>query len=394
MSLTAEQKAQREGKLTSSRIAILMMGVAADIDRLYREMIGESPEENLDHIWPVQLGAATEKLNLDWYERKNGVILAHRGRVVTHPDWPWAAATLDGWDDKLKCPVECKHVGGYEPMEIIIDRYQPQLQWQMWCTGASKCALSVITGAREPIVDYIDAAPDYQTIMIDRAEHFMMCVDLRNPPVDIAPVTPPAAERIVDMTGNNAWAASAANFLATEEAAKLPKRKGLSGWMARRKEEKNYMKFLAFNEMLPIDKGMRAEFDKKTALSVLWRKRDMIYGLVGGKCKVCGTVQFPRSQVCVNPNCHAIDSQEPYAMAGLEASVMSFTADSLTYSPDPPAYYGMITFPEGGRFMADFTDSDKEQVKVGAKMRMTFRIRDNDTMRGGFKRYFWKAAPV
>jgi len=183
-------------------------------------------------------------------------------------------------------------------------------------------------------------------------------------------------------------------FEVTAENAKLPKRMGVSGWMKRRKEEKNYMKFLAFNEMLPIDKGMRAEFDKKTALSVLWRKRDMIYGLVGGKCKVCGTVQFPRSQVCVNPNCHAIDSQEPYRMAGLEANVMSFTADSLTYSPDPPAYYGMITFPEGGRFMADFTDSDKEQVKVGAKMRMTFRIRDNDTMRGGFKRYFWKAAPV
>jgi 3-hydroxy-3-methylglutaryl CoA synthase len=183
-------------------------------------------------------------------------------------------------------------------------------------------------------------------------------------------------------------------FEVTAEKDKLPKRKGLSGWMARRKEEKNYMKFLAFNDMLPIEKGMRAEFDKKTALSVLWRKRDMIYGLVGGKCRVCGTVQFPRTQVCVNPNCHAIDSQDPYAMAGLECAVMSFTADSLVYSPDPPGYYGMITFPEGGRFMADFTDSDKEQVKVGAKMRMTFRIRDNDTMRGGFKRYFWKAAPV
>ncbi len=183
-------------------------------------------------------------------------------------------------------------------------------------------------------------------------------------------------------------------FEVTAEKDKLPKRKGLSGWMARRKEEKNYMKFLAFNDMLPIDKGMRAEFDKKTALSVLWRKRDMIYGLVGGKCKVCGTVQFPRTQVCVNPNCHAIDSQDPYAMAGLECAVMSFTADSLVYSPDPPGYYGMITFPEGGRFMADFTDCDKDQVKVAAKMRMTFRIRDNDQMRGGFKRYFWKAAPV
>ncbi len=82
-------------------------------------------------------------------------------------------------------------------------------------------------------------------------------------------------------------------FEVTAENAKLPKRKGLWGWTGAPEEEKNYMKFLAFNEMLPIDKGMRAEFDKKTALSVLWRKRDMIYGLVGGKCKVCGTRAVP-----------------------------------------------------------------------------------------------------
>lgn len=183
-------------------------------------------------------------------------------------------------------------------------------------------------------------------------------------------------------------------FQVTPDIARLRKRKGVSGWLERRKEEKNYMKYLAFNELLPIEKGMRAEFDKKTAMSILWRKRDMLYGLVGGKCRVCGTPQFPRSQVCVNPACNAVDSQDAYPMAGLEAAILSFTADELTYSPDPPAYYGMITFPEGGRFMADFTDCDKEQVKVGTKMRMTFRIRDNDVMRGGFKRYFWKAAPA
>lgn len=183
-------------------------------------------------------------------------------------------------------------------------------------------------------------------------------------------------------------------FEVTAELAKLSKRNGISGWLERRKEEKNYMKFLAFNDMLPLEKGMRAEFDKKTALSILYRNRDMIYGLVGGKCKVCGTVQFPRSQVCVNPNCHAVDSQEPFSFAGLECSIMSWSADSLVFSPDPPAYYGMITFPEGGRFMADFTDCDAEQVKVGQRMRMTFRIRDVDSMRGGFKRYFWKATPV
>jgi 3-hydroxy-3-methylglutaryl CoA synthase len=183
-------------------------------------------------------------------------------------------------------------------------------------------------------------------------------------------------------------------FEVTDELAKLPKRTGVGGYLARRKEEKNYMKYLAFNEMLPLEKGMRAEFDKKTALSILYRKRDMIYGLIGGKCKVCGTVQFPKSQVCVNPNCHAMDSQEDYPFAGMEAQIMSWSADSLTFTPDPPAFYGMITFAEGGRFMADFTDCDAEQVKVGARMKMVFRIRDVDHVRGGFKRYFWKATPV
>ena len=72
---------------------------------------------------------------------------------------------------------------------------------------------------------------------------------------------------------------------------------------------------------------------------------------------------------------------------------MSYTADLLTYCPDPPAYYGMIAFDGGGRMMIDFTDVDEGKVDVGTPMRMTFRIKDVDAARG-FVRYFWKAAPV
>jgi hypothetical protein len=222
MSLTAEQKAAREGKLTASRVKVLMTGDTEGIFALYRQMIGEIPEENLDNVWAVQLGAVTEKLNLDWYEKKNGRLLTHRGVVIGHPDVAWAAATLDGWDPELKCPVECKHNNGHEPWEILVDRFQPQMQWQMWCTGAAQCALSVICGAREPVVDYIDMHDGYITQMLDRAEHFMMCVDLRQPPVKLAPVIAPGdAQRIVDMTGNNAWAQSAANWIATKESSEL-----------------------------------------------------------------------------------------------------------------------------------------------------------------------------
>ncbi|HEX9092781.1 MAG TPA: OB-fold domain-containing protein, partial [Coriobacteriia bacterium] len=128
-------------------------------------------------------------------------------------------------------------------------------------------------------------------------------------------------------------------------------------------------------------------------LSLLYRNREMITSLIGGRCRICGTVQYPRGRYCVNPQCKALDSQDDQSFADGPASVMSYTADLLTYCPDPPAYYGMIQFEGGGRMMIDFTDVDEGKVDVGTPMRMTFRIKDVDAARG-FVRYYWKAAPV
>jgi predicted phage-related endonuclease len=224
MSLTAEQLARREGKLTASRITVLMKGDAVGILQLYREMIGEAVEENLDDVWPVQLGAATEKLNLDWYEKKNKHTINNRGTVSVSEKYPWAAATLDGWIMDLHCPIEAKNVGGREPLEIIIDRYQPQMQWQMMVTGAKQCALSVIMGANEPIVEYLERSQPYIDQMVDRGDYFMMCVSLRKPPVELAPVAPPVeANAEINMTGNATWSASAERWLQTYGAAQTAK---------------------------------------------------------------------------------------------------------------------------------------------------------------------------
>lgn len=97
MMLTPTQIEARKGKLTASRIACLMTGDIAAILRLYREMIGEELEEDLSDVWPVQLGAATEQLNLDWHERKRRTPVTRRGEVVVHPEYSWAACTFDGW---------------------------------------------------------------------------------------------------------------------------------------------------------------------------------------------------------------------------------------------------------------------------------------------------------
>ena len=157
--------------------------------------------------------------------------------------------------------------------------------------------------------------------------------------------------------------------------------------------EDNYLKFLTFKGMLDIDKGMRAEQDAKTALTTLYRKRDMLTGLVGGQCTECGSAQFPRTRTCANPNCEAVDSQEPYPFAEKEAEVLSWSADYLAYTPDPPQHYGTLVFDGGGRFMADITDVEQGTIDSGSRMRMVFRIKGFDEKRG-FRKYFWKATPV
>ena len=182
-------------------------------------------------------------------------------------------------------------------------------------------------------------------------------------------------------------------FRATDKIASAKPARGVSGFLARRREETNYQKFLAFNDTIQMERGMRSELDKATALSSLYRNRDTITGFMGGKCNVCGTLQFPKSKICVNPNCNAFHSQEPQPFSDLEGRIMSYTADNLTYSADPPACYGMVQFDAGGRVMIDFTDVTPDDIDVGKKMDMVFRIKDYDGQRG-FTRYFWKATPA
>lgn len=182
-------------------------------------------------------------------------------------------------------------------------------------------------------------------------------------------------------------------FRATDRLGNVQPRLGVSGWLRRRREDDNYMRYLAFRRLIALDRGMRAEHDQKQSLPALWRNRKGVMALVGGRCAKTGTVQFPRSDVSVNANDHAIRTQEDYPLAEIPARVMTYTADSLTFTPDPPNCYGNVEFDGGGRLMAEFTDIDPQAIEVGDEMRMMFRIKAFDELRH-FRRYFWKAAPA
>jgi 3-hydroxy-3-methylglutaryl CoA synthase/NAD(P)-dependent dehydrogenase (short-subunit alcohol dehydrogenase family)/putative sterol carrier protein len=187
--------------------------------------------------------------------------------------------------------------------------------------------------------------------------------------------------------------ANALCFEVTENIKSLEKRNAFTGSIENKKTIDNYMKWLKFRDLVEPEMGIRAEAPTQTATTVLWRERKMLLGLVGGRCTACGTPQFPKTDVCVNPDCGALRSQEDYEFADVPAKIKTFTGDLLAVSVDPPHKYGMVQFEGGGRFMADFTDCEFEDLKVGLPVSMVFRRRVADKERG-FVNYFWKAVPV
>ncbi len=186
---------------------------------------------------------------------------------------------------------------------------------------------------------------------------------------------------------------SALYFVVTEAIKKLAPRNGVAGSLENKKTTDNYAKWLKFRELIDPEMGIRAEAPTQTAMTTLWRKRKMILGLVGGKCRECQTPQFPKMDICVNPACGVHHSQDDYEFADVTAKIKTFTGDLLAVSVDPPHKYGMIQFEGGGRMMADFTDCEFDELKVGLSMQMVFRKRVEDKDRG-FVNYFWKAVPV
>ncbi len=184
-------------------------------------------------------------------------------------------------------------------------------------------------------------------------------------------------------------------FQVTEEIENMKDRRGIKDSLALRKELSNYEKYVAFRNILPVEKGIRGEKYEGyfTPLARQWRERRAILALCGSRCKRCGTPQYPPQRICVKPGCGAIDEMEPYRFSDKKGRLFTYTADNLSYSPSPPAIYGMINFEGGGRYWFDFTDCDADSLKVGMPVEMIFRRKYADKEHG-MNTYFWKAIPV
>jgi len=116
-----------------------------------------------------------------------------------------------------------------------------------------------------------------------------------------------------------------------------------------------------------------------------------IFRLYAGKCKVCGTIQYPPQRICTR--CRAKDSSEPVRLSDRRAKIFTYTLDNLAQIPafDLPMVDSIIDFEGGGRGCFQMTDRDPREVKVGMNVEMTFRKLHTA---GEMNNYFWKCTPV
>lgn len=155
--------------------------------------------------------------------------------------------------------------------------------------------------------------------------------------------------------------------------------------VAHRRVLPSYERYLRFRRLLAWD-------DPDTPASTIrtWRDREQAFRLIGVRCTACETVQFPANRGCVA--CSTMDQMEKVALARA-GSVFTFTLDHLIAGEylETPVPRAVVDLDGGGRIFVEVTDCEPDEVGVGMRVELTFRLLHEGA---DFKNYYWKARPV
>jgi predicted phage-related endonuclease len=212
----------RRAFIGGSDARIIMGNDEAALLRLWREKRSEVEPEDLSGDLVVQLGKATEELNVCWYERNSGQRVIDRQKLVKHSAISFMAATLDGVVEGTGAIFEAKFMLPWSfSEEAAAEKHMAQVQHNMWVTHLRTSVLSIITGGGKWVEITIPMDPLYLSVLVSAEKKFWRCVQSGEPPHLINAEAPrPRLEvvRIVDMSSSNSWAEFAALFRNTRSA--------------------------------------------------------------------------------------------------------------------------------------------------------------------------------
>lgn len=215
--------ARRQG-IGGSDIDKVMSG---DWHQLWIDKTNRAEPEDLSNVLAVVMGTFTERLNAAWFVKQTGIGLClDRCASLVHAEHPFLRANLDGraieFPDEMV--FEAKHVGAFVKDDELVNRYFWQVQEQMAVTGLSAAYLSAFFGNNKWAYFRVERNDAAIAEMIERAREFWGYVERDEPPptVEAAGKVEVAFDQMreVDFTGNNAFAAFAADWLENKIAAK------------------------------------------------------------------------------------------------------------------------------------------------------------------------------
>ena len=138
----------------------------------------------------------------------------------------------------------------------------------------------------------------------------------------------------------------------------------------------DYGTYLRWRGLLPVEPPRRPEPARPSA-SAAGRSEEWKFGFVGS-ADDDGEIHLPPQP----------SDATDVPMSEASGTVATFTVDRLAYSPSPPVVFAVVDFDGGGRLPVELTDVDVEQVRIGARVELTFR---RLFTADGIHNYFWKA---
>lgn len=119
----------------------------------------------------MRIGRAMEDIVRDEYQRETGRRLRHVRRLMRHPRYAWAAASLDFETVGERRIVEAKTTGRRSDDEVPQD-WEAQVRWQMGVAGYPVADISALYGGRELRIFTVEHDPALFDGLLDVAADF------------------------------------------------------------------------------------------------------------------------------------------------------------------------------------------------------------------------------
>ena len=115
-----------------------------------------------------------------------------------------------------------------------------------------------------------------------------------------------------------------------------------------------------------------------------WREIPQRYNLIGNKCNECEKVFFPPRESCPECRRKSMGKMKDFKLSG-DGEVLTYTIiyeASEKFEGQAPYPLAIIQLKEGPKITAQIVDCDINDVKIGMKVKSTFRKIQDDGYAG------------